>query len=203
MKAERDAWQKEFAQVDPAQLVFLDESGATTAMDRTHGRAASGKRVDGPVPHGHWNVTTLTAAVRLDGVIASACQARPQATTAFWFLHDITHCLVPSLRRGDIVIMDNLSSHKGAEVIRRIEAVGAQVRFLPAYSPDFNPIEALFSKLKQALRSAKARELAPLIDAIGEALRSVSPSDIKGWFRHCGYQAVKDTDTGTLIKKPL
>lgn len=191
MKAERDAWRDEFARINPAQLVFLDESGATTNMDRTFGRAASGKRVDGPAPHGHWNVTTLTAAVRLDGVIEPACQAREQATNALWFVHYLTHCLLPSLRPGDIVIMDNLSSHKTAEVSRLIESVGAKVRYLPAYSPDLNPIEAMFSKLKQALRSAQARTFATLIDAIGEALRSVSHRDIQGWFGHCGYPAEK------------
>lgn len=189
MKAERNAWREEFAQVDPARLVFLDESGANTAMDPTHGRSASGKRVDGPVPHGHWNMTTLTAAVRLDGLIEPACQARPQATNAFWFVHYVTHCLIPSLRPGDIVIMDNLSSHKAAEVMRLIESVGARVRYLPAYRPDLNPIEALFSKLEEALRSAKAREFAALIAAMGEALRSVSRRDIEGWFGHCDYEA--------------
>ncbi len=157
-------------------------------MDRTYGRAASGKQVDGPVPQGHWNMTTLTAAVRLDGVIEPACQAREKATNAFWFVHYIATCLVPSLRPGDIVIMDNLSSHKSAEVARLIESVGARVRFLPAYSPDLNPIEAMFSKLKEALRSAKARTFATLIDAMGEALRSVSRQDIEGWFGHCGYR---------------
>jgi len=174
LKAQRDAWREEFAAVDPARLVFLDETGSSTAMDPTHGRSASGKRVDGPVPQGHWNMTTLTAAVRLDGLIESACQARPQATNAFWFVHYLTHCLLPSLRPGDLVILDNLSSHKSPEVVRLIASVGATVRFLPAYSPDLNSIEALFSKLKQALRSAKTREFATLIAAMGEALRSVS-----------------------------
>ncbi len=149
-------------------------------MDRTHGRAASGKRVDGPAPHGHWSMTTLTAAVRLDGVIEPACQASTPATNALWFVHYVATCLVPSLRPGDVVIMDNLSSHKSAEVIRLIESAGAKIRFLPAYSPDLNPIEALFSKLKEALRSAKARTFARLVDAIGEALRSVSHHDIMG-----------------------
>lgn len=189
LKAERAAWQDEFATIDPTHLVFLDESGANTAMDRTHGRAASGKRVDGPVPRGHWNMTTLTAAVRLDGVIEAACQARNQATNAPWFVHYVTTCLVPSLRPGDLVIRDNLSSHKGAKVIELIEAVGAKVRYPPADSPDLNPIEAMFRKIKQALRSAKARTHGALIDAMGEALRSICPSDLAAWFGHRGYQA--------------
>ena len=181
--------------------MFLDESGAHTAMDRTYGRAASGKPVDGPVPQGHWNMTTLTAAVRLDGLIQAACQASSRPTNAAWFVHYVATCLVPSLRPGDIVIMDNLSSHKSAEVARLIESIGAQVRFLPAYSPDLNPIEALFSKLQQALRSAKARTFASLIDAMGEALRSISRQDILGWFAKCGYRAT--TSTGTPNQKPL
>ena len=170
-------------------------------MDRTHGRAASGKSVDGPVPQGHWNMTTLTAAVRLDGLIRAACQASTRPTNAAWFVHYIATCLVPSLRAGDIVIMDNLSSHKSAEVARLIESAGATVRFLPAYSPDLNPIEALFSKLKTALRSAKARTFATLIEAMGEALRSICPGDILGWFGHCGYQ--NDASSVPGEKKPL
>ena len=201
MRAERAAWREEFVAIHASRLVLLDESGANTAMDRTYGRAASGQRVDGPVPQGHWHVTTLTAAVRLDGLIEAACQASSQATNALWFVHYIATCLVPSLRPGDIVIMDNLSSHKSAEVARLIESAGAQLRFLPAYSPDLNPIEALFSELKQALRSAKARTCATFIDAMGEALRSISRQDILGWFAKSGYQAT--TSRGTLNQKPL
>jgi transposase len=166
--------------------VFVDESGASTAMDRTHGRAASGVRVDGPVPHGHWKIVTLTAAVRLDGVPESACLAFDGATDTACFEAYIAECLAPALRPGDIVIMDNLSCHKTAEVARLIAAAGAEVRYLPAYSPDLNPIERLFSKLKAYLRSAAARTIDGLIDAMGDALRSVRPGDILGWFRHSG-----------------
>ena len=203
MRAERAAWREEFVNVHASRLVFLDESGANTAMDPIYGRAASGKRIDAPVPHGHWSMTTLTAAVRLDGLIQAACQASNQPTNAAWFVHYVATCLVPALRAGDIVIMDNLSSHKSAEVIRLIESAGATLRFLPPYSPDLNPIEALFSKLKQALRSAKARTFESLIEAIGEALRSMTADDIRGWFGHCGYQNDQITDTGTLKQKPL
>ncbi len=135
MRAERDAWRDEFAAIDPARLVFVDESGASTAMDRTHGRAPSGKRVDGPVPHGHRKVVTLTAAVRLDGVPAPACLAFDGATNTACFEAYVGRCLAPTLRPGDIVVMDNLSCHKTAEVARLIEAAGAEVRYLPAYSP--------------------------------------------------------------------
>ena len=193
MKAERAAWREEFAAVDPARLVFVDESGANTAMDRTHGRAPSGVRVDGPVPHGHWKVTTLTAAVRLGGVPESACLAFDGATNTACFEAYVAECLAPSLRPGDIVIMDNLSSHKTAEVARLIASAGAEVRYLPAYSPDLNPIERLFSKLKAALRKAKARTVDALIAAIGEALRAIRPGDIVGWFAHSGYRVARST----------
>jgi transposase len=164
-------------------------------MDRTHGRAPSGVRVDGPVPHGHWKVVTLTAAVRLGGVPESACLAFDGATNAACFESYVDRCLVPALRPGDIVVMDNLSCHKTAEVGRLIAAAGAEVRYLPAYSPDLNPIERLFSKLKAWLRSAKARTVDGLIEAMGEALRAVRPGDILGWFGHSGYRAPQSSDT--------
>jgi transposase len=176
-------------------LVFVDESGATTAMDRTHGRAPSGGRVDGPVPHGHWKVVTLTAAVRLDGVPESASLAFDGATDAACFGTYIEKCLAPTLRPGDIVVMDNLACHKTAEVARLIAAAGAEVRYLPAYSPDLNPIERMFSKLKAWLRSARARTVTGLIEAIGEGLRAVSEGDILGWFAHSGYRAGSSTVT--------
>ncbi len=193
MKAERAAWREEFAAIDPSRLVFVDESGATTAMDRIHGRAPSGVRVDGAVPHGHWKVVTLTAAVRLDGV--GACLAFDGATNTACFETDVERCLAPTLRPGDIVVMDNLSCHKTAEVARLVEAAGAEVRFLPAYSPDLNPIERLFSKLKAYLRSAAARTVDGLIAAMGDALRAIRPGDILGWFRHSGYKAPPSSDT--------
>ncbi len=164
-------------------------------MDRTHGRAPSGVRVDGPVPHGHWKVLTLTAAVRLGGVPPSACLAFDGATDSACFEAYVGRCLVPALRPGDIVIMDNLACHKTAEVARLIAAAGAEVRYLPAYSPDLNPIERLFSKLKAYLRSAAARTVAGLIEAMGDALRAVRPGDILGWFGHSGYMTPASTDT--------
>lgn len=193
MKAARAAWRQEFAAIDPSRLVFIDESGASTAMDRTHGRAPSGVRVDGPVPHGHWKTVTLTAAVRLDGV--GACLAFDGATDTAAFATYVERCLAPTLRPGDIVIRDNLASHKTAEVVRLVGEAGAEVRYLPAYSPDLNPIERMFSKLKAWLRSAAARTIDALIEAMGEALRAVRPGDILGWFRHCGYQARRSSDT--------
>ena len=157
-------------------------------MTRRHGRAPRGRRVDGPVPHGHWKVMTLTAAVRLGGVPQPARLAFDGALNAACFEAYVRDCLGPTLQAGDIVVMDNLSCHKSAEVERLIAGAGAEVRYLPPYSPDLNPIEALFSKLKEALRKAAARTVAALIDAIGEALRSITPGDIIGWFNHCGYR---------------
>lgn len=165
-------------------------------MDRTHGRAPSGVRVDGPVPHGHWKTTTLTAAVRLDGVPVSACLTFDGATNSAWFETYVERCLVPALRPGDIVVMDNLACHKTAEVARLIGAAGATVRYLPAYSPDLNPIERLFSKLKAWLRKTKARTVDGLIEAMGEGLRAVRASDIRGWFAHSGYLTSPSTVTG-------
>ena len=188
MKAQRVAWLEEFLSVAPAHLVFLDETGANTAMDRRYGRSASGKRVDGPAPHGHWKMTTPIAAIRLDGVVESGCLAFDGATDRATFEDYVERCLVPNLRAGDVVILDDLAAHKSAEVARPIGSVGASVRYLPAYSPDFNPIEGMFSKLKAFLRSAKARTWDALIAAMGQGLRPVRPGDILGWFTRCGYR---------------
>jgi transposase len=189
----RESWRALAAAVDPSRFLFLDETGTTTAMDRTYGRAPSGVRVDGPVPHGHWKVLTLTAAVRLGGVPEAACLVFDGATNTACFETYVARCLVPVLRPGDVVVMDNLSCHKTAEVGRLIRSAGAEPWYLPPYSPDLNPIEALFSKLKAALRKMKARTIDALIDAIGEALRSVTPEDIRGWFAHCGYPTPQST----------
>jgi transposase len=161
-------------------------------MTRRYGRAPRGTRIDAAVPHGPWKGVTLTAAVRLGGV--GACLAFDGATDAESFEAYVRECRVPSLRPGDIVVMDNLACHKSAEVERLVRTAEATVRHLPAYSPDFNPIEALFSKLKESLRSVAARTVAArtvaaLIGAMGGALEAVTPSDILGWFRHCGYRS--------------
>jgi transposase len=158
-------------------------------MTRRHGRSPRGRRVEAAVPHGHWKVVTLTAAVRLDGV--GACLVFDGATDAASFETYIERCLAPTLRPGDIVVMDNLSCHKTAEVARLISAAGAEVRYLPAYSPDLNPIEEMFSKLKAFLRSAEARSVEDLITAMGDGLRSVTAGNILGWFDHSGYRYVQ------------
>lgn len=189
MKAEREAWRAEFAAIDASRFVFLDETGTNTAMARRYGRAPRGERVDGPVPHGHWKAVTLTAAIRLDGV--GGCLAFDGATNAATFETYVEQVLAPTLRPGDIVVMDNLPAHKGATVERLIKAAGAEVRRLPAYSPDLNPIEKMFSKLKTYLRKAAARTVDRLYEGMGEALRAVTHQDIAGWFRSCGYSTPK------------
>jgi transposase len=169
--------------------VLVDETGTDTAMARRYGRAPRGVRVDGPVPHGHWKSVTLTAAIRLDGV--GGCLAFDGATNAATFEAYVEQVLAPALRPGDIVVMDNLAAHRGAAVECAIRAAGAELRYLPAYSPDLNPIEKMFSKLKAYLRKAAARTVDRLYEAMGEALRSVTHQDIAGWFRSCGYYTRK------------
>src|SRR5260221_590990 len=152
-------------------------------------------------PRGAWipQILPLAAGVRLEGV--GACLAFDGGTDSAAFETYVGRCLAPTLRPGDVVIMDNLSCHKTAEVARLIAAAGACVRYLPAYSPDLNPIERMFSKLKAALRKAAARAVEALIDAMGEALRSVTPTDIRGWFAHTGYPP--DGSSGRVKGKPL
>ena len=153
------------------------------------------------MPHGHCKVVTLTVAVRLGGVLGPACLAFDGATDSACFETYIEACLVPALRPGEIVIMDSLACHKAAEVARIIAAAGAEVRFLPPYSPDFNPIERMFSNLKAHLRSAKARTFDGMVEAMGDALQAVRLGDILDWFRHGGYPA--RNSTATPNEKPL
>lgn len=155
-------------------------------MTRTHGRAPPGERVHDAVPQAHWRIKTLAAAVRLGaGVTAALAYDGPTDTAAFESFAART--LAPTLRSGDVVIWDNLQPHKIAAAREAVEARGARVLFLPPYSPDYSPIEPAWSKVKQHLRSAKARTDEALIDAIGEGLRSVAPQDVRGYFEHCGY----------------
>lgn len=171
--------------IDPANLVFLDESGAKTNMTRLRGRAPKGERVYDRAPHGHWYTTTMISSIRSDG--STACMTIEGATTADVFRAYVRHILVPTLQPGDIVILDNLSSHKNTDTLALIEETGATVKFLPAYSPDLNPIEKMWSKIKEFLRAAKARTLEALEEAIAKALATVSANDALGWFESCGY----------------
>lgn len=165
--------------------MFLDESAAKTNMTRLRGRAPRGERVHDSAPVGHWCVTTMIGSVRLDGT--TACMTIEEATDTDIFRAYVQCVLIPTLKPGDVVILDNLSPHKNSGTIRLIEQAGAGVRFLPAYSPDLNPIEKMWSKVKEALRAAKARTQEALHDAIARALASVTSADARGWFASCGY----------------
>ena len=171
--------------MDPAKLIFLDESGAKTNLTRLRGRAPKGQRVLGRIPQGHWQTTTMISSIRFDGT--TACMALEGATDTESFRAYVQAVLLPALGPGDIVIMDNLSPHKSDPTLALITQAEAQVRFLPAYSPDFNPIEMMWSKVKNHLRAMEARTHDELIAAIGQALASVTPQDAINWFAHCGY----------------
>ena len=157
-------------------------------MTRLRGRALRGERVQGSAPHGHWHTTTMIASIRLDG--ATACMAIEGATDSEVFRACVRRVLCPTLRAGDIVIMDNLSPHKNDLTLLLIEQAGASVLFLPAYSPDLNPIEKMWSKIKQSLRSTEARTREALIAAIASALQKVTAQDARGWFTSCGYSFI-------------
>ena len=157
-------------------------------MTRLRGRAPRGERVVASAPHGHWHATTMIASIRLDG--STACMAIEGATDTEVFQAYVRRVLCPTLRAGDIVIMDNLSPHKNETTLSLIEAAGASVRFLPAYSPDLNPIEKMWSKVKQFLRSAEARTREKLVEAIAAALQTVTAQDARGWFASCGYSFI-------------
>ena len=167
------------------RLVFLDESGAKTNMTRLRGRAPRGHRVYDSAPHGHWCSTTMISSIRLDG--STACLVIEGATDRDVFLAYVRQVLVPTLRPGDCVIMDNLSPHKTPAIERLISTRGATIRWLPPYSPDLNPIEKMWSKIKELLRAAKARTPPALEAAIARALKSITPDDAAHWFASCGY----------------
>lgn len=155
-------------------------------MTRRYGRAPRGQRVHAAAPHGAWKTLTLTASIRIAG--ASACGVFDSAMDRLCFESYIEQLLVPTLSKGDVVIMDNLPAHNSKAVVNAIEAVGARVLMLPPYSPDFNPIEKMFSKVKEGLRAMSERTVLGLMNAIGTVLRTVTAKDACGWFRSCGYR---------------
>jgi transposase len=182
----RQVWRDQVADIDPARFVFVDESGVTRSMTRRYGRAPKGERVPGAVPLGHWEVTTLIGALALGGVRASF--SVDAATDADIFQVFVEQILRPALRPGDVVIWDNLPAHKTPELKIKIEAVQATLLPLPPYSPDFSPIEQCWSKVKEFLRAAQARTSEALEQAIAAAFASITASDARGWFQHCGYR---------------
>jgi len=167
--------------------VFIDEFGATTNMTRRYARGPRGQRIVCKIPHGHWKILSTIAAMNLDGIVTSCCF--DGATDTAMFLAFVENFLLPQLKPGQVVVMDNLPAHKSPKVDRLIESVGAQVLRLPPYSPDFNPIEMAISKMKSLLRKEGKRSIDPLQDTLGEAVRSITPDDARGFITHCGYNA--------------
>jgi transposase len=186
VKAKREAWFESQLELDPEKLIFIDETWTTTNMARKCGRAIKGERLRAGVPHGHWKTTTFVAGLRVTGMVAPMVLDGP--INGIWFQAYVEQVLVPALSPGDIVIMDNLGSHKGPKVRAAIEAVGAKLLYLPPYSPDFNPIENAFSKLKALLRKAAERTVDALWDRIGALLGEFSPQECANFFAAAGYE---------------
>jgi transposase len=181
----RERWKAGQASLDPTKLVFVDETGTNTKMVRAYGRAPWGPRLLGRQPFGHWKTTTFTAGLRCDGITAPFVLDGAMNREAFLVYLD--KVLGPTLSAGDIVVMDNLPAHKGEAVRTRIEAKGAKLLLLPPYSPDLNPIELAFSKLKALLRKAAERSVGGLWDRIGQVLDAFTPQECANYFRHDGY----------------
>lgn len=171
----------------PGNLVFIDETWAKTNMTTTHGYAAKGERLIDSAPHGHWQTTTFVGALRSEGFIAP--MVVDGAINGELFRAYVEQVLVPQLRQGDVVVMDNLSSHQVCGIREAIEGAGGQLLYLPPYSPDLNPIENAFSKLKRLLRRAGERTMEKLWKRIGLLLDEFTPDECRRYFRHCGYTA--------------
>jgi transposase len=182
---QRDAWFEAQPELEPERLVFIDETWASTAMTRPRGRCRRGDRLRAYVPHGHWKTTTLVAGLRLTGIVAPLVLDGPINRIAFKAY--VEQFLAPALRPGDVVVMDNLSSHKSPEIRAIIEAAGAKLMFLPPYSPDFNPIENAFSKIKAHLKKAAERTVPTLWKAIGRIIDLITPAEAVNYFAAAGY----------------
>lgn len=183
--SQRQSWFDGQLDLDPERLVFIDETWTATNMTRSYGRCARGERLRMGFPHGHRKTTTLVAGLRMTGMVAPMVLDGP--INGDWFEAHVTQVLVPELRPGDVVIMDNLSSHKRASVRDLIEKAGATLRFLPPYSPDFNPIEKAFSKLKAMLRKIGERTVNGLWNLIGRLVDIFQPIECANYFTSCGY----------------
>ena len=182
----RTAWKQSQQELDPQRVVFIDETWAKTNMTRTYGRSKQGTRVIERVPHGRWETTTFVGALRSTGFVAPLTADGP--INGRLFLAWVEQHLAPTLSPGDVVIMDNLSSHKVAGVREAIEGAGAELRYLPPYSPDLNPIELAFAKLKKLLRDGAARTIDKLWDLCGRVLDHFTPDECRNYFKHCGYR---------------
>ena len=186
VQKKRRSFRRKVKQIDPQRLIFVDETGVTTAMTPAYAWAPRGERANASAP-GAWESVTVIAALGLDGVRAPLIV--PGSTNAATFESYIEQVLVPALHEGDVVVFDNLSAHLGPAVAEAIEEAGASVLPLPPYSPDYTPIEEMFSKVKEFLRRVAARAKDDLYDAIGDALREVTDPDIIGWFQNAGLYA--------------
>ncbi|HYU74828.1 MAG TPA: IS630 family transposase [Ktedonobacteraceae bacterium] len=185
---DRAAWREQAQTLDAGKLVFIDECGSNIALTRLYGRSPKGKRAYGAIPRNRRANITLLASLTLQGMGEALILEGSADSTVFEMY--IEQILIPSLQAGQIVVMDNLSTHTGATVQQALSARGCQLMFLPSYSPDLSPIEEAFSKLKAFLRRAGARTPETLQEAIGQALLTVTKQDAQGWFRHCGYLPV-------------
>ena len=186
VQARRAAWVVERVGWDSQHLVFIDESGARTNLVRQYGRSLRGRRLVSYAPHGHWKTTTFVVALREASLTAPMVLDGPMNGKAF--LAYVRQVLVPTLQLGDLVILDNLSSHKAAGVREAIEQAGARLIYLPPYSPDLNPIELAFSKLKWLLRSAAERTVDALWSRLGQLLDAFPSHQCRNYFKHCGYK---------------
>ena len=177
------------AGADPRQLVFLDESGLDTRMTRSHARAPRGRRAVGRAPGGHWRRLTILGAIALDGMVAVMTVAAATSTAVFAAF--VEQVLAPALesRPGAVLVMDNLAPHKAAAARRALDQAGLKRRYLPPYSPDLNPIEQAWAKMKVRLRQAGARTIEALDIAVPNALDTITAADASAWFRHCGYRS--------------
>lgn len=185
MRAAREAWFEHQTDLDLEHLIFIDESGLSTKMARLRGWAPKGKRCRAAIPHGHWKTITFVGGLTLSGFVAPMLLDGPMDGECF--LAWAEQMLAPTLRPGDVVVMDNLPAHKVAGVREAIEAKGAKLLYLPPYSPDFNPIENGFAKLKAHVRKAAARTIDTLEIAAAEALRQFTPKHCANFFAHAGY----------------
>jgi transposase len=186
-EAKRAAFRAQVAPLASDRLIFVDETSTHTAMTRRYARAPRGERAYGAVPRNHGANLSVIGALGLRGMIAAMSVDGAVDTEIFDSF--VSQVLVPALQPGDVVLLDNLTVHHASTIEQTVSAVGGTVRFLPAYSPDFSPIEPCWAKLKTFLRGYAARTRALLEDALTKALLTLSPEDIRGWFQHCGYEA--------------
>ena len=185
MARKRERWRRWQHRLDPRRLVFIDETWAKTNMTRTHGRSPRGERLVAKVPHGRWRTMTFVAALRCDAITAPLVLDQP--INGEWFLAYVEQALVPTLRPGDVVVMDNLGSHKGKAVRQAIRKARTHLIFLPPYSPDLNPIEQVFAKLKALLRKADERCVETVWRRIGTLLDHFSPAECSNYLQNAGY----------------